>query len=85
MSEEIKNPLAFPKVVPQGASEVDNSMTLRDYFAGLAMQARIVALGNHMHTGTGLGGALAEVNKCHTETAERAYRHADAMLAERAK
>lgn len=60
-------------------------MTLRDYFAAKAMQARIIALGNHLHQATDTNGALQEVDKCHAETAERAYRHADSMLAERAK
>jgi hypothetical protein len=58
-------------------------MTMRDYFAGLAMQARIIALGDHKHEARNLADALKAVDECHASTAERAYRHADAMIAER--
>jgi hypothetical protein len=58
-------------------------ITLRDHFAALAMQARIITLGNHRHEGRDLSEAENEVLKCKAETARRAYQMADAMLAAR--
>lgn len=69
MKDKPENPQAFP---------VDTShahkagMTLRDYFAAKAMQACL-------HRGMDVGGVL------NTTISKKAYRIADAMLAERSK
>jgi translation elongation factor EF-Tu-like GTPase len=62
-----------------------NSISLRDYFAAKAMQARIITLGEHKHTANTLDAALSEMAKCKAETAARAYEMADAMIAQREK
>lgn len=54
----------------------DNGMTLRDHFAGLAMQG---ALAGALSDGSSLGDNSA------AEFAVMAYRFADAMIAERGK
>lgn len=79
------NPHAFPSpgVVidydsnqhQQGAYE---GMSLRDYFAGKAMQALLTRL----NSGPGNAAAAQRMTR---ESAEYAYATADAMLAERAK
>jgi hypothetical protein len=51
----------------------------RDYFAGHAMAARMIAIGAHHHN------TADEEAACDAQCAEAAYRKADAMLAERDK
>jgi hypothetical protein len=72
---------------PQTAGEFTatafNSLTLRDYFAAKAMQARLINLGYHTHSGRDMEAAMKEMRKCHRESARHAYEIADAMLAER--
>lgn len=66
----MKNPQAFPSVVPTFESnKVIEGMTLRDYFAAAA-----------------LSGLMANPNdKTGLDMVERSFQLADAMLAEREK
>ena len=49
-------------------------MSLRDYFAAKAMQARMKNLGDHGHQ------TKEEVDECRASTARMSYEIADAML-----
>jgi hypothetical protein len=64
---------AFPRVVTEDWRErQDGGMTLRDYFAGQAMQALI--------TKTPVGSAPPGITNRNKATAVGAYDYADAML-----
>jgi hypothetical protein len=67
---------AFPNPEKVSATEVQHGMTLRDYFAGLAMQALV---GKEAEVGA-LGGALPGVR-----IATVAYDIANAMVEQRGK
>jgi hypothetical protein len=58
---------AFPIAIPAGCEGYEDGMTLRDYFAGQALQGLIAR-------SSGIRVADADV------MAETAYRYADAML-----
>ncbi|MDY3551465.1 hypothetical protein R5W24_000541 [Gemmata sp. JC717] len=74
MSDKPENTPAYPSGRMEGYEPAQfpqyEGLTMRDYFAGQAMQANILA-------------ADVEVNP--DSLAKSAYRYADAMLAERAK
>ena len=66
---------AFPTIFdPSGATIMDNGMTLRDYFAALASEDDIRA-----------NAMFGELYAHPEDRCKARYRHADAMLAERAK
>lgn len=78
MSEERKDGgPAFPEAIAVSAAGDEyigpSGMTLRDWFAGQALVGMLAATGSY-----GMGNGP-------DENAERAYEHADAMLAFRAK
>ena len=56
-----------------------SSLTVRDWFAGHIVAAKLVQRGLHYH------GSEAEIAECVRQTCESASRVADAMLVERAK
>lgn len=64
---------AFPTLADNGHAMNQDGMTLRDYFAAKIVQAQV---GNPLRLGD---------DEAHRLMAERAYRVADAMLAERSK
>ena len=74
MTNEPENPLAFPHIVEHVGMDTfrqvtSGGMTLRDYFAAAALQGQM---------------AGADWGDCSPHTASaRAYKYADAMLAER--
>ncbi len=68
----MRAPPAFPIVVPHVGVEAEQGMSLRDYFAGKALQGLLAAPAD-------------EENMTLAGFADDAYRLADAMLVERAK
>lgn len=65
------NPQAFPLVIPMGVSEINEGMTLRDYFAAAAMQGLI---------------ANPEFKDWpHSKVAEESFVQADLMIEQRPK
>lgn len=71
------NPPAFPQAITIldgrptiSPGELDTGMSLRDWFAGMALQGKFAA---------------GHSTESYTETAGWCYQAADAMLAERAK
>lgn len=79
MSENNGGP-AFP------TPDKDNGMSLRDYFAAMAMQALTVASFSSVENST-VFNEMADEGKCSGQEAisALAYAQADAMLKERAK
>jgi hypothetical protein len=71
------NPMAFPSGLPVGQQQMQEGMTLRDYFAGQA-------LAGAMAGSTGLGSMEKhERIALFLQVAEAIYEIADAMLAVR--
>lgn len=86
---------AFPVVVPLEAEEVEDGMTLRDYFAAKAMQAIVSCFrcqwsdnpakeNDGPATGWHNRDLITDADSTH-EAASDAYAIADAMLAARVK
>ena len=88
MSRETKpeNPLAFPKVVPDGDTN-QNGMTLRDYFAAKAMESYLKgqmiprhSIASRLKLFFGLKGWTRDFDINQDQISERSYQVADAML-----
>lgn len=78
------NPLAFPKTV-DGTREQQDGMTLRDWFAGMALQGYTASLCSEYKCRL-FTAMAAELGKSLPETlSHMAYVDADAMLAQRNK
>ena len=60
---------------PVREGEIFHGLTVRDHFAGLALQALV----------TGFNSTVDGHNWTHSDFADEAYKMADAMLVERAK
>lgn len=82
MSKNTGGP-AFPVIESERCESVCEGMTLRDHFAGLAMQGYIAYMGCGPDRVDQIGADDNEPNK--TVIARCAYKIADAMLAEREK
>ena len=81
---------AFPIVIPpnQDWSEFHDGMTLRDWFAGMAMQAMARDYAKESCTTGGKDGYLANAaretdDETHVVVADVAYHLADALIAEK--
>lgn len=70
---------AFPYATKQLGKENLPGMTIRDWFAGMAMQGYIAYMGCEAEATGSMGGQNSKV------LALNAYKFADAMLAEREK
>lgn len=79
MSAQDHNPPAFPAGWPEAGYEPHYGMTLRDWFAGQALNAIITA------TSAGQHNPIREGRDTEAGMAHDAYSLADAMLAERQK
>lgn len=82
MVTETNNPPAFPRSYTEMNSS-QQGMSLRDYFAAKALAAFIVNEGPVQKWGAEYSSVTHESG--YASDAERAYRYADAMLAEREK
>lgn len=86
LDKKPSNPFAFPVFIPKGqdGDEYCFGMTIRDYFAGKAINGILSGIYSSAHI---LEGFAKLANETQTtfknEISERAYRIADAMLKER--
>lgn len=71
---------AFPFVIRNDSDDWKSGMTIRDWFAGMALQGMIASESD----GNGMMPPYSKDN-WYPLTAERAYQFADAMLKEREK
>lgn len=73
MSEKVENPQAFPVAGCEGLNGPEFGMSLRDYFAAVAL------------TGLLANGAPLRCQDVYELAALAAFKHADAMLLARSK